>query len=455
MNLHGPVRVPELTPSGTTTVTLSLETWKGVPVSSTRHVLTILPVKPRPKVEPVAPNLIASLVHPDRRASVWGLKFSPDGERLFAMGYPSGIVQIWDPASKKEIRRIDTPRGYRSFAYYALLTPDWKTLYVPVQKSTVKPFKQDGKRKSRIEYCGKIRVWDVNSGKEREPLWSYADGAPGYTKLAPDGRHLVCIEHASFDAPENDEKTVTVVWDLKAKKKWKLCEGDVYPFFSPDGKKAAITTEKFKKSTVVLLDIATGKQLATLDCPEKGRFFSLGSFSSDGKLLAARIGGKKGNPLEVWFLDSTTLKILSKLSGKGAPDQSWGGSGIFTPDAKRYVAFDKAGDVLLWDFGKHNLVRSLSLGIQSGNQELAISPDGKTFAIGWMPKYDSEGIREPDPDPGDFPQPRVTLVDLAGNNPPRLLVAPHGFVGDLVFSPDGKTLAFGSSGAVHLFDLTK
>jgi hypothetical protein len=44
---------------------------------------------------------------------------------------------------------------------------------------------------------------------------------------------------------------------------------------------------------------------------------------------------------------------------------------------------------------------------------------------------------------------------LAGNNPPRLLVAPHGFVGDLVFSPDGKTLAFGSSGAVHLFDLTK
>jgi hypothetical protein len=38
--------------------------------------------------------------------------------------------------------------------------------------------------------------------------------------------------------------------------------------------------------------------------------------------------------------------------------------------------------------------------------------------------------------------------------PPRTLVARHGFVGGVAFSPDGRTLAFGSSGGVHLFDLT-
>jgi hypothetical protein len=49
----------------------------------------------------------------------------------------------------------------------------------------------------------------------------------------------------------------------------------------------------------------------------------------------------------------------------------------------------------------------------------------------------------------------VSLIDLAGDAPPRVLVAPHGYVGGLAFAPDGKTLAFGGGGAVHLFDLTK
>ncbi len=131
-----------------------------------------------------------------------------------------------------------------------------------------------------------------------------------------------------------------------------------------------------------------------------------------------------------------------------------GGYGLFSRDAKRYVALDRAGNVLLWDLAKQKLEHSFSIGIQSSHR-FTISPDGKTLAVGWTPEYDSAGIRELEPDPADLPQPRVTLVDLLGNAPPRILVAPHGYVGDLAFSPDGKTLAFGSSGAVHLFDLSR
>ncbi len=47
------------------------------------------------------------------------------------------------------------------------------------------------------------------------------------------------------------------------------------------------------------------------------------------------------------------------------------------------------------------------------------------------------------------------MFDLAGEAAPRVLIAPHGYLGALAFSPDGKTLAFGGAGAVHLFDLTK
>ena len=38
---------------------------------------------------------------------------------------------------------------------------------------------------------------------------------------------------------------------------------------------------------------------------------------------------------------------------------------------------------------------------------------------------------------------------------PRIWIAPHDYTGRLAFSPNGKTLAFGGAGAVHLFDLTK
>jgi WD40 repeat protein len=450
VDFHGPVRVSDTTAPGSATITLSLKTWKGVAVASTTHELTVLPVKPRPKVEPIAPNLVASLVHPDRAAVMATVCFSTDGSRLFTSGYPSGIVQIWDVTSKKQIRRIDTPRAYRSGSVnYALLTPDWKTIYVPVEKRSVKEFKRDGKRRYRIEYGGKIRVWDVNSGKEKDPLLPTAGSAPVYAKLAPGGRHLVWFEQPSYDTGENEPQGMMMVWDLMADKKWKLHDGYGQPSFSPDGKTVVDTNDEFKKSAVTLLDLATGKQLAKLDSPDKGRHFFWAIFRPDGMVVAVSLAGKKATP-EVWFLDGKFLEVRGRLVGKAGAD--WRAQGLFTPDGKRYVALDEAGNLFLWDVDGKRLERTLSLGKQS-MQRLAISPDGKTLAVGWMPEFDREGRR--DIDPADVPQPRVTLVNLAGTAPPRVLIAPHGFVWGLAFSPDGKTLAFGSSGAVHLFDLTR
>jgi Tol biopolymer transport system component len=85
----------------------------------------------------------------------------------------------------------------------------------------------------------------------------------------------------------------------------------------------------------------------------------------------------------------------------------------------------------------------------------AVSPDGRTLALAWQPKLDADVEEAREPDPRDLPQPRVSLLDLSGQSPPRVLVAPHGYTGGLAFSPDGKTLAFGGAGAVHLFNLTK
>lgn len=404
--------------------------------------------------EPIAPNLIGSLVHPDRKASFWRIDFSPDGTRLFAAGYPSGIVQFWDVASRKELRRIETPRGYRGSADYALLTPDWKSLYVPVEKRTAKRIERDGKKLYHFEYSGQIRIWEVPSGKELEALRPAAGSAPVSARLAPDGRFLVCMERPSQDSGQRATDT-TVAWDLAARKKWKLIDGYAHPSFAPDGKTVAVSLNDYeaKTSTIVLLDLLTAKELAKTTYPEKGRQFSIGEFSPDGAVVTASVGGKKGAPLEVWFLDAKTLEDRGKLVGKADPERYGWGSGRFTRDGKRYIGLDGVGTVLLWNVAERKVERTLQVGGDRSGWRLTLSPDGKTLAVPWSPKYDAD--LEDEPDPRDLPQPRVSLIDLGGDAPPRILIAPHGYVGSVAFSPDGHTLALGGAGAVHLFDLTK
>jgi WD40 repeat protein len=135
--------------------------------------------------------------------------------------------------------------------------------------------------------------------------------------------------------------------------------------------------------------------------------------------------------------------------------RSGSGRGLFTPDGKNYVLLDGVGNALLWDVAGRKLERTLPLGGGRPSGRLAISPDGKTLVAGWRPEADPEVEDAPWPDPQNLPQPRVSLLDLSGNAPPRVLVAPHGYVGAIAFSPDGNLLAFGGAGAIHLFDLRK
>jgi WD40 repeat protein len=401
--------------------------------------------------------LIASLVHPERSANLCTVAFSPDGKRLFTAGYPSGIVQVWDVASKKELRRIDTPPGLRGSENYALLTPDWKTLYVPVEKRTVKAFERGGKKLYRVEEAGAIRVWDVTSGKEEAPLRPAEETAPVSAMLAPGGRLLVAVERAGYETSRPRTRDVAVVWDLAIRKKRNLCDGWAAPTFAPDGNTAVLSENDYeaKTSAVKVLDLATGKELAKVSGPEKDQYFSVCSVSPDGSLVAVYLGGRKGAPVEVWFLDAKTLQRRGRLVGTGNPDGYGWGVGLFTPDGRCYVALDGAGNALVWDVAGRKLNHTLSLGGSRPTWRVALSPDGQTLAAGWSPRADPELEGASDPDPQDRPQPRVSLVDLSGKSPPRVLVAPHGYSGGLAFSPDGKTLAFGGAGAVHLFDLRK
>jgi WD40 repeat protein len=456
VNLDGPVRAADTAGSGDAAVTLSFSAWSEGLVSSTTHTLAVLPPKPGPKAEPVAANLSGSLIQPDRKASVWGIEFSKDGKHLLTAGYPSGIVQIWDWTANSVVRRIDTPPGLRGSAEYALISPDWKTLYVPVEKRTVKQSERDGKRIARVEQTGEIRTWDLTTGKEKDPIKPAEGTSPSYAKLSPDGRFLTFVQRPGYEAGQGQTpKDTTIICEVDTGKKSKLCDGYGVPVFAPDGKTVTVSVNEYeaKKFVVKLFDVATGKELAKLDCPEKDRNFSLDGFSPDGSLIVVSLGGKLGAPREVWFRDGKTLEDRGRFIGDGDPKGYGWGAGKFSPDSRHYVVFDGKGKGHVWDIGGKKVTRTLDIGVNAWR--LVFSPNGTTLAVAWAPKGDEDQEGARDPDPRDLQQPRVTLFDLAGTKPPRVLIAPHGYVGGLAFSPDGKTLAFGGAGAVHLFDLTK
>ena len=458
MNFDGPVRVVDTAGSGTATVTLSFDAWKEGSVEPTTHSITVLPPKAGPKPEPVAENFIGSLVCPDRKSAISSVIFSPDGSRLFMSSQAAGVAQIWDVSARKELHRIEAAPGFRAWIENSLVTADWKTLYFPVQRRTITPIERDGKRAYRMDYVGEIQVWDLATGKQQPAIKPAEGSAPMYAKLAPSRRFLVWIEQPSVESTEKESKQITVALDLETGEKRKLADGFNSAIFAPDSRAVLLTDNDYaaKTSAIRLVGLASGKQLAELHPPEKERYFSPGSFSPDGSVVPLYLLGKKGGPLEIWFRDAHTLQDRGKLVSKGDPDRDgFTAAGAFTRDGKLFVVPDFSGNILVWDVIGRRVKATIPTGSDWHAWDPAVSPDGNVVAIGWMPKLNKKLGLGRNTDPQDLPQPRIALIDLTGKASTRVLIAPHGYALRCAFSPDGKTLAVGSQGAVHLFDLTK
>jgi WD40 repeat protein len=214
----------------------------------------------------------------------------------------------------------------------------------------------------------------------------------------------------------------------------------------------------------MLWDVASGKERLVLADTQKGHL-SGAVFSPDGRYLAGLQDldlRATQEPPEVKLWDvATGREVGSFAAPKGTstfrrPGFITGGfvaAPAISPDGRWLAACLHTGRVYLYDVAGRKLAWSQD--VKNGwLRELAFSPDGRWLAVAGQDSPEDLKPRE-EVSPLDLPQPRIFLFDMKAGGKPEEIVAPHGFIGKLAFSPDGKTIALSGTGCVWLFDVSR
>jgi RNA polymerase sigma factor (sigma-70 family) len=285
-----------------------------------------------------------------------------------------------------------------------------------------------------------VRVWDVRSGSVRCTLAEDLVKERYYTTyagvgLSPDGKTVAAPAGGQFDG---ELSLWLILWDAETGKiTQKLKHGtEVRALaFSPDGKTVASGTgcggAEADVETVKLWDVKTGKLLRSL----KTRDLEADkiAFAPDGKLLAA-----VHDPVLDHSQGSAEVTLWDAAEGKWSqalPESDGIEIIAFAPDGKKLLGAART-KLLVWDVVTHKTIRKSELKTTEERSALAFSPDGTALAV--ADKHD------------------VALYDVKAAMRTKTLRGGEGLIGTLSFSPDGNTLAGGSSDrTIYLWDLDR
>jgi len=197
--------------------------------------------------------------------------------------------------------------------------------------------------------------------------------------------------------------------------------------FSPDGRLVAAACDD---GAVHLWTTATGLPIPSLTYPSSYILSSV-AFSPDGHTLAS-VGFGWKNSIRLWNEAPPSWKLEQILRG-GPPGYTE--AVAFSPDGVTLATGHASGDLLLWDFKRHTIVRSMRHdGAKYGVTTVAFSPDGHLLA-----STGGSELRLWDPGSGKL----LTRVDISEKNAPM-----SAYAGFVAFHPRGGLLATTFSGDV-------
>ena len=375
----------------------------------------------------------------DHRERINSISFSPDG-RTLASGSHDNTLRLWDMDTRTEIGRLE---GHTAAVNGVFFSPDGRTLASRGDDNT-------------------LRIWDVDTQTQIHTLEGHT-GSIESVSFSSDGQTIA--------SGGNDD--IVRLWDVATQTEIGRLQGHTgyvsSVSFSPDGKTIASGSHD---NTVRLWDVAAQTEIGVLE-GHTGWVKSV-SFSPDGQTIAS--GGNYGDArlwsssdVRLWDVVTKTetaiLELSSNVTGVSfSPDgqtiaykSSWGSSvSVYFLDintqTKTYGP-NLGGSEHTWDVLWVVAAQVKKRGSGRGNvwfstlfeehtfpiSSVLFSPDGKTIASG-----SSHGVRTAG---GSFLWDVATLTKIG--------TLDTSYVNSVAFSPDSKTIASGSisggSTAVRIF----
>jgi WD40 repeat protein len=365
--------------------------------------------------------------------------FSPDGRVLVTVsGNQNGSISLWKLPSGRLLRRLTLPA---------------KGQFRPWSNAVA--FSPDGTKLLSADIHGKLRLWDISTGNADYSIEAHAE-SHGATAVAfsTDGQWIA----------SGGGDGVVRVWSSDRGRE--LLSFDPFPpiseragayrgvfppgsvaalAFSPDGKSLATGIAecwfRAKTDKIQIWDIESNQSVHSLDGPNG--FLSSLAYTPDGKYLVSGTNStmpreKLARPYPYLEAHVVRLRVWDAANGKlvrelATPEKEPGLGALALSRDGRTLAAGYENTIIVWDFVRGVILRSIDVPKWRGGRGLAISADGKLVCA---PIDNTVGVWW-----------TASGEPLVGNGESH-----SAFVSAVAYANDGRFIVTGGGGSVRACD---